>query len=205
MNKKNLTDKVFGRLTVIMEKTSRMWECKCECGNKVIVFSEYLQSGRKKSCGCLKKEGNNYKHGQNIKGHTTPEYRAWAEMIKRCRGKNIRAIKDYYSRGITVCDRWLNSFENFFEDMGERPSFEYSLDRYPNNDGNYEPTNCRWATIEQQSRNKRNNIWITYNDETLVLNDWSKKLGIHHSTIKNLYVNKKLSIGQIMERYKIAI
>jgi hypothetical protein len=104
-------------------------------------------------------------------------------MIQRCMNPNASGYENYGGRGIKVCDRWLNSFEAFREDMADRPSEDHSLDRYPNNDGNYEPGNVRWATWDQQCRNKRTNRWITYEGKTLILEDWATQLGITPPTL----------------------
>jgi len=96
-----------------------------------------------------------YRHGDARRGNASPEYGAWAEMIQRCTNPKQKRYADYGGRGIHVCERWLNGFENFLADMGRRPTSEHSIDRYPNNDGNYEKTNCRWATRLEQAANKR--------------------------------------------------
>ena len=148
---------VFGRLTLTKayaELRGRFWchELKCECGNITTVHGSSLTSGATKSCGCFNAEqrfGRNKTHG---KTHSLA-YISWAGMIQRCTNPKATKVKRYSARGIKVCDRWLNSFENFYADMGDRPSTKYSLDRI-DNDGNYEPTNCRWATAVEQGRNK---------------------------------------------------
>jgi hypothetical protein len=107
----------------------------------------------------------------------TPEYRAWYHMKTRCYNANYKLFSRYGGRGITVCDRWLNSFENFFNDIGERPSREHSLDRFPNMDGNYEPSNCRWATTFEQQNNKCNNRFVTEDGITLTVSEWARRVG----------------------------
>lgn len=114
----------------------------------------------------------------------TPEYVAWEHMKQRCNNKKHPAFHHYGGRGITVCERWANSFENFFDDMGERPSPKHSLDRYPNNDGNYEPSNCRWATDKEQVNNRRLTTPITFKGETLPPSGWAKKFGINAETVR---------------------
>lgn len=129
----------------------------CDCGNKTIVSTGNLKNGTTKSCGCYQREyqakrgrKNFYKHG--LSNH--PLYPTWSTMKSRCYNKNNISYKNYGARGIKVCDRWLNSFENFLKDMGEKPSDKHSLDRIDIN-GDYEPSNCRWATPEEQAINKR--------------------------------------------------
>ena len=167
----DLTEKIFGRLTVIgrdysVQGTNQKakWFCNCNCGTKNIsILSDSLRNGKSISCGCYQKEvaAKNAKiTGTNQKKHGisgTPEYNSWNNMIQRCYNKNDIGYLNYGGRGITVCDKWLNSIENFIEDMGPRPSDDHSLDRI-NNNGNYELSNCRWATITEQNRNKRDTV-----------------------------------------------
>lgn len=163
----NLINKTFDRLTVISDSGERslnyqiMWKCKCVCGNFVNIRTDALISGATKSCGCLRKE--KIKEANTVHGFSNlPEYGLWYSMIHRCHSSNDSSYKRYGAIGITVCDRWLNSFELFYTDMGPRPSPEHSIDRI-NNDGNYEPDNCRWATAEEQQNNRKDNVSVVYN------------------------------------------
>lgn len=113
---------------------------------------------------------------------TTIEYRAWTSMRSRCFNRNHHKWKNYGGRGITICDRWLKSFESFASDMGQRPGPGYSLDRIDTN-GNYEPGNCRWATAREQANNSRSNRVITWNGETLTLTEWARRLGRNAGTL----------------------
>lgn len=139
----------YGRLTAI-EFSGRerhgwaVWRFRCDCGKELTALAANARYGTTKSCGCLR-----IKHGMN----GTKEYHSWIGMLSRCRDPNNAGYKDYGGRGITVCDRWTK-FENFFADMGLKPSPSHSIDRIDNN-GNYEPSNCKWSTPEEQSNNQR--------------------------------------------------
>ncbi len=128
-------------------------------------------------------DSQHIKHGHARKGKYTPEYYAWSDAKGRCYRKTKWNYERYGGRGITMCERWLNSFANFLADMGLRPSPEHSLDRFPNNNGNYEPGNCRWATRKQQVRNRRSNQLVSFNGETHLLIEWSEMLGIPYKTL----------------------
>jgi hypothetical protein len=151
----DLTGKKFGRFTVIKrtatEKKHWRWLCRCDCGTEKIVDAGHLKSSHSISCGCYKKERST-KHGHA--GRETSEYMAWKHAKDRCFNPNDKAYKNYGARGITMCAEWRDSFAAFFADVGLRPS-GLSLDRFPNNNGNYEPGNVRWATRSEQNRNQR--------------------------------------------------
>jgi hypothetical protein len=163
-NFKNEIGNVYGRLTVLAraETVGNMltWRCRCSCGNETVAYGSNLRRGHSRSCGCLKIEVTLTRcttHGEARHGKLTPEYRAWAALINRCENPQNPRFKDYGGRGITVCERWRSSYETFLADMGRRPSPRHSLDRIDNN-GHYEPANCRWATASEQRRNQRRMI-----------------------------------------------
>lgn len=201
MKKLELSGGKFGRLlvlslSIIGKNGKTKWLCKCECGEEIVVEGSKLKNGHTQSCGCLWKERfRNIPHGHDasrLRAKFNREYRIYRGMKTRCSNPNIECYKDYGGRGITVCDRWLESFENFFEDMGPCPTPQHSIDRWPNNEtGLYEPGNCRWGTDEQQRRNKRNNIWIEYNGESKIKEDWLTVFGI-----KNVHLKHRLDRGE---------
>lgn len=149
----------FGRLVVIKQLApdrhqKTRWRCRCDCGRVVDANGSHLRSGHTTSCGCGKVEAfgdRNRTHGMSH----LPEYMIWKLMKQRCYWRAHRYFKDYGGRGIRVCARWRKSFANFLADVGHRPTPRHSLDRYPDNDGDYKPTNVRWATPKQQAANKR--------------------------------------------------
>lgn len=152
----DLTGMVFGRLTVVCRGPRQgakiTWACRCECGRLSMAHGQDLRSGKHRSCGCLHLERVT-KHGVSAPGRRTPTYHSWTAMKMRCLQPNHRKYAYYGGRGITICERWRNSFSAFVEDMGERPA-GHSLDRIDTN-GNYEPGNCRWATRDEQRANQR--------------------------------------------------
>jgi hypothetical protein len=153
----DMTGKRFGRLTVVFRSPSvrssgALWVCVCDCGGQTTADSLKLRSGHTKSCGCLRKESFVHEtHGLSRRHART--YRTWKEMRQRCTNKNSTQWQWYGGRGIKVCDRW-GDFSKFFADMGARPS-GMTIDRFPNPDGDYEPSNCRWATAAQQAETNR--------------------------------------------------
>lgn len=183
---KNFVDRtglVYGRLTVISyqgkdKNNNSLWLCKCSCGNTKTTRGNALSSGATKSCGCLKAIGRKPTHGMC----KTSEYNIWAGMVARCNNPNKHNYYKYGGRGITVCKRWLK-FENFYKDMGPRPTLKHEIDRKDNNKG-YFPGNCRWATRSENNRNTRHNHLLTYKGETKCIAAWSEETGIHEGTLR---------------------
>jgi hypothetical protein len=182
----NITGLTFGRLRVAdfyaSERGCRWWSCVCECGTAVIVKTSQLVRGKKRSCGCLRRESLGKitrTHGKS----RTPEYRAWAAMKSRCFNPKATGYADYGGRGIDVCERWKNSFENFLDDMGEKPSPAHELDRYPDNNGNYEPGNCRWGTFAEQNNNKRSNRIFVVGGVSATLAEHCRRHGMQGTTV----------------------
>jgi hypothetical protein len=143
---------VVKRFSHMGHNSGAYYVCQCDCKQKTTVRLAHLKNGNTVSCGCWRKT-RRLVHGM----HRTPEHNAWSNAHSRCYNPKNHAYNDYGGRGITMCDRWRgpHGFENFFSDVGPRPSLKHSLDRFPNNDGNYEPGNCRWATKEEQRHNQR--------------------------------------------------
>jgi hypothetical protein len=158
-----------------------LWLCRCDCGTEQVLTATTLQkcAARNGGCGCIQRaraNGANFTHGHAVHGKVSRTYRIWANMLNRCRNDSLPCWKDYGGRGVSVCARWL-IFENFLADMGEAPEGR-SLDRYPDQAGNYEPANCRWATRREQRINSRNVRLIEINGETLSATDWALRLGM---------------------------
>lgn len=176
----------FGRLLVMsrlsVQGYETLWCCKCDCGGEIKVRGPNLDSGNTKSCGCLNRRDAKVHQRPRIRPSRKGETKlSWEVMIKRCCNPKSDHYKDYGGRGVTVCDRWLD-YNNFLKDMGERP-LGTTIDRYPNNDGNYEPTNCRWGTPKQQANNRRNNRILTAFGKTQTLLEWSKEYKIPTGTL----------------------
>lgn len=159
------------------------WLCLCTCGTVKAYYTSAIKSGDTKSCGCLRRDFVSATKGKHRLSRS-PEYAVWSSMQSRCYWKKQRYYHRYGGRGITVCDRWLGTdgFQNFYSDMGPRPSPTHSLDR-TNYNGNYEPGNCQWATWKQQNRNKSSNRLLTFAGKTATISEWSEITGINQDII----------------------
>lgn len=194
----NLTDQRFEMLTVFGyvgrtgKKQAYAWLCRCDCGAWNIATSLNLQSGNSTNCGCV----NNKRIGSLNRTHglanKSAEYCIWKHIRSRCYNPKHPRYKDYGERGITICDRWRESFANFLQDMGERPGIEYTIERKDNEKG-YSPDNCKWATRAEQNNNKRNNRRIAINGRTLNLSQWCKELQISRQSV-HYRLNQGMSI-----------
>ena len=187
----DLSGMAFGKLTVIERAQNGFdgrawWMCLCQCGKKHLTSGKRLRAGITKSCGCLHTEQvsrmgkNNITHGMS----KTRTWVTWESVRERCLNPNNNAWKDYGGRGIKICKRW-DSFENFLADMGERPIGK-TIDRV-NNNGNYEPSNCRWATSTQQNRNKRNNRLFG----GITAAEWSERTGVNYVTLRKRLIRQE--------------
>lgn len=191
----DLTGQRFGRYTAICRaddyvlpcgRHKTMWTCKCDCGNVKNVLSDSLISGHVVSCGCYLKENTRARmktHGATLNGKPTRLYKVWDGMKARCYNKNKTYYPIYGGRGIKMCDEWHYSFEAF-RDWALANGYDDTLtiDRI-DVDGDYCPENCRWATIKEQSNNKRDNHYLTYNGETKTLTQWSEITGFSFSML----------------------
>ena len=194
MSKKiDLTGQRFGKMTVLQEAGRKneeiLWECACDCGNIKVVSGHSLKRGHTKSCGCSR-IGLGATHGLTA----TPIYNVWVNMRKRCYSSYSTEFENYGGRGITVCGRWQNSFENFYADMKDGYEIGLTIDRIDVN-GNYEPNNCRWATrLVQQNNNRRNRRFVV-NGKEETLSNLCRIYSKNYSTVQ-----KRLKLGWGIER-----
>lgn len=197
----DLTGKRFGRYVVICRAKDKIskngkkrttWMCKCNCGNTKEVLADTLVSGHVVSCGCYNKEAAQKRrmtHGETLFGKPTRLYRVWDGIKERCYNPNKNYYSIYGGRGIKMCEEWRCSFDSFKKwAISNGYNGSLTIDRIDTN-GDYCPENCRWATPKEQSNNKRNNVFITYNGETKTIAQWSEITGIPFHTIRKRYVN----------------
>jgi hypothetical protein len=174
-----LTGRRFGSLVVVCESAKRkerrrsaIWLCRCDCGDEYLAVGTDLRSGKTHRCiNCAFRARK--KHGMSY----SPEHRSWGSMRQRCTNPRHREWDRYGGRGIKICQRWLDSFEAFYEDMGPRPSLDHSIDRI-DNDGDYSPENCRWATWEEQNSNQSQNVFLEWQGETLCMAAAARAAGL---------------------------
>lgn len=186
-----MAGKEYHRLTVIgvVPGKANRCVCRCQCGSLLYSHSYRVLTGNTKSCGCLKKDQTaaiKSTHGMS----KSKEYRCWQSMKERCYSGDWRVNAGYKKRGIVVCDRWLERFENFYADMGPMPTPKHTVERVDNN-GNYCPENCKWATKQEQTRNTSRNVHIEVNGCRKTRSEWSRVGGISEEAIKY-----RLSIGK---------
>lgn len=197
----DLEGKKLGRLFVIetasSDRNGIKWLCKCDCGNYTIALSRSLAKGTTTSCGCYGKEQRakaSKKHGHSGRSNadTTPTYKTWSSMKRRCKDKNHCNHASYYDKGIKVCERW-EDFTNFLEDMGERPEGK-TLDRIDGDKGYYKE-NCKWSTPKEQANNMNRNHFLEFNGEKLTISQWADKIGVKYVTL-----NTRIHRGWSVER-----
>lgn len=210
----DLTGRIYGRLKVVsfagITDKKTLWLCLCECGKYKKILQYSIMHGITKSCGCISIEKGRAR-GTHRETNKTKEYKTWAEMKFRCLNKTSTSYHHYGGRGITVCVRWIESYENFLADMGRAPTKDHSIDRI-NVNGNYEPSNCKWSTDCEQANNRRNSRLITLYGSTKTLAQWCHKLGVNYNTMSTrIYrgwkhseaieksTDKKLSKEQVIE------
>lgn len=189
------TGERYGSLVAIKEAPREhnkiMWECRCDCGNTIIIRSERLYSGIK-SCGCIANNGriaidkkigtcfDTTTHGMS----NSDEYHIWAGLMQRCYNPKRQSYRIYGGRGIYVCRRWKKDFIKFYNDIGDRPSKKHSIERIDNN-GPYAPWNCKWATIDEQSNNRRSNTILYCWGMSFTMKQWAERLNINYKTLNS--------------------
>lgn len=198
MKTKDLTGREYGRLKVLQRAENRAgrvcWRCLCECGTIKDIPAKTLLNGTTQSCGCLQKERASEANGKH-RMRKTRLYEIWYGIKRRCEDQNRKAYKDYGGRGITVCPEWRNRFETFRDwALASGYQDDLTIDRI-DNDGNYEPGNCRWATMKEQQNNRRNNRSLTMNGETHTESEWARITGIKVATI-----SARLKYGWTIEK-----
>ena len=190
---KDILNKKFGKLIVLELshiKENAFWKCSCECGNYCIIAGHRLRNGQTKSCGCIVKTQKGMSCSRS--------YRSWSSMMQRCYDKSVEHYSRYGLKGISVCERWKNSFQNFIEDMGERPQGK-TLDRIDPN-GNYEMNNCRWCTPKEQGNNKNTNLILECFGKRQTLTQWAEEYLIDCSTLRKRIINLKWPIEKALTK-----
>lgn len=178
----------YGRLTIIGDGGRNhinrpIAHCQCACGRELTTLYPNLRNGHTRSCGCISREvttARNLRHGLS----KTPIHNTWLNMRARCHSPSASGYHKYGARGISVCERWRNSFDAFLADVGPKPSPRHSLERI-NNDGHYEPGNVRWATATEQARNRRSSHVITVNGVSRTVAEWTERMNVNHWFVRN--------------------
>ena len=204
----DMTGKKFGRWTVIersdnSKRGNAQWICKCDCGTTSIVRGDLMRIGHSTSCGCIATEKlvrYSTKHGDTRDSGWAREYKVWSHIKQRCLNPKDSHYKYYGGRGICICDRWLNSYVNFLVDMGRCPK-SLTIERI-DNDGNYEPGNCKWATQKEQVRNRSNNVWIEFDNKRMIQTDWLRELGVTWGKW-NYWLKQGFSEGALITRFSM--
>lgn len=188
----------FGHWTVLSffgsMKQYHTWLCRCDCGTEMVIETRRLRDRRGvPSCGCFAQKAL----GESDCGKRcgAAEYRIWRNIISRCCNPNVPVYKDYGGRGISICDEWRHSYKAFLRDVGRRPSPLHSIDRFPDNNGNYEPGNVRWAMPKEQARNTRANVVMEHGGRSMVQTDWAREYGISLCTLRY-----RLKVGWPLDR-----
>lgn len=202
MSFENLTGQKFGRLTVVCVARrinyKTYWKCECDCGCVTVVQASNLKSGHTKSCGCYNSEvttKRNYKHGKRF----TPLYNTWNNMRRRCYDEMNAKYYIYGARGITVCDEW-EDFETFYDDVSILPNFGkkgFTLHRI-DNDGNYEPSNVKWANAKEQANERSSNRLYTYNGKTQTISQWADEYNINYEKLRQRLVYRNWTIEKAL-------
>lgn len=202
----DITGQRFGRLTCVERTAKRnkqreiMWLCKCDCGNEIVTNGSGLRRGSCRSCGCLQRDGMRDKSATHSlssdeNGNTTRLYKAWCNMKTRCLNPNTREYENYGGRGISVCESWKTGYVEF-HNWAIRHGYEenLTLDR-KDNDGNYEPNNCHWATNKEQQNNTRRNSFVVFQGETMTVGQLVDKAGVDYASF-----NQRLRRGWTVEK-----
>lgn len=205
---KDRTGDRYGSLLVLSQvetpkRQNKKWLCLCDCGTKKVFSISHLRDGSTSSCGCEKNEklrASSTKHGYSKNKEYRSEYNVWVGIKRRCSDPSTTHYKNYGARGVTVCERWLGAdgFPNFISDMGKKPTPRHSLDRHPDNNGNYSPENCKWSTMLEQNRNKRDCHYLEYDGRKMVLLDWANELNVArffiYSNLKTMPFDKVVEL-----------
>lgn len=198
---KDLSGVRFSKLTARkqagMNGHHAVWQCFCDCGKERLVNSDKLLGKRVRSCGCANASRT---HGHSfVNGKRSPTYASWSSMIARCTQPSNPAFEYYKANGVKLYKPW-RKFENFLADMGERPGLEFSIDRYPNKMGNYEPTNCRWATKREQANNRVTNKLFTYKGQEMTFTELVRLTGCDKERLRHRLLRAGWSVEEAINR-----